>query len=122
MIPSMVNELSEPFRQKIAWIERQKYEDEVVWLLARSKSWSEFAGFFLNLGYPMQAYQCFENAAKVCLFGEGETLDEYLCSRFLAMHGRCRMLVREFPFLRFKYRGSELESDFWEVVKEGEAG
>ena len=54
---------------------------EVGWLLARSRSWEEYARFFLNLGYVKQAYQCYENAAEVCtycsdrLWPQGESCD-----------------------------------------------
>lgn len=125
MIPSLVNEMCEPYREKIARIETQKYENEISWLIARSKSWEEFARFFLNVGYAKQAYQCFENSAEVCLFGsdslwiQGDTCyypTMPLYYRFLSMHGRCKWLIRENPELKFEYEGSELERDYLSIT------
>ena len=121
MIPSLVNEMKVPYEEKIARIEAQDDEDEVGWLLARSRSWEEYARFFLNLGYFKQAYRCYENAAEVCtycsdrLWLQGESCDFPtlpLLYRFLAMHNRCRRLIREHPALGYAYEGSQIQRDY----------
>lgn len=60
MIPSLVNEMKVPYEEKIARIVAEDYENEVGWLIARSRSWEDYARFFLNLGYFKQAYQCYD--------------------------------------------------------------
>ena len=121
MIPSLVNEMKAPYEEKVARIEAQDYEDEVGWLLSRSRSWEEYARFFLNLGYLKQAYQCYENAAEVCtycsdrLWLQGESCDFPtlpLLYRFLSMHNRCRRLIREHPALGYEYEGSQIQHDY----------
>ena len=118
MVPSLVNEMKIPYEEKIARIESQDNEDEVGWLLARSRSWEEYARFFFGLGYFMQAYRCYDKAAQVCtycsdyLWLQSETC-EYptlpLLYRFLSMHNRCKWLIKGHPALRYEYEGSDLE-------------
>ena len=121
MIPSLVNELKLPYEEKIARIESLDYENEVGWLIARSRAWEEYARFFLNLGYFRQAYQCYEIAAGVCSFcsdifwvqdenSERPVLPLY--HRFLSMHNRCKWLIRQHPVLGDEYRGSDLENSY----------
>ena len=114
MIPSLVNELSVPYREKIERLKGlwQEVENEVGWLLAQSRAHEEFARFLLRVGYPNEAYVEFENAAKVCLYcsdslwlqgarGEFPTLPLYY--RFLAMHRQCVLLTKESPVLKNCY-------------------
>ncbi len=121
MIPSLVNEMKIPYEEKIARIEAQDYENEVGWLIARSRAWEEYARFFFNLGYFKQAYQCYEKAAQVCTFcsdifwvqdenSERPVLPLYY--RFLLMHNRCKWLIRKHPVLGDEYRGSGLENSY----------
>ncbi len=121
MVPSLVNEMKIPYEEKIARIEAQEYENEVGWLLARSRSWEEYARFFMNLAYYKQAYQCYDNAARVCtycsdaLWRQSETCEFPtlpLLYRFLSMHNRCRQLTKEHPALRYEYEGSDLQRSY----------
>ena len=121
MIPSLVNELKVPYEEKIARIESLDYENEVGWLLARSRSWEEYARFFLNVGYYKQAYHCYDNAAQVCTFCsdslwcQSETCEVPtlpLLYRFLSMHNRCKRLIKEHLSLQFEYNGSDLERSY----------
>ena len=121
MIPSLVNEMKAPYEEKIARIEAGDYENEVGWIFARSRSWEEYARFFLNLGYYEQAYRCYESAAQVCTYCSDELwLQSETCEfptlpllyRFLSMHGRCKRLIKEHPVLQFEYDGSRLESSY----------
>ena len=67
MIPSLVNEASLPYREKIHRIEsRGDVRDKVGFLLAQSRAHEEFARFLLSVGHPREAYVEFENAAEVC--------------------------------------------------------
>ncbi|MBQ9309515.1 MAG: hypothetical protein IJ222_01460 [Bacteroidales bacterium] len=118
MIPSLVNEMKLSYEEKIAGIEAREYEDEVAWLLARSRSWEEYARFFMKLGYYKQAYRCYDNAAMVCtycsdrLWLQCETCEFPtlpLLSRFLSMHNCCKRLVKDHPFLRYEYEDSALQ-------------
>lgn len=121
MIPSLVNELKVPYEEKIAHIESLDYENEVGRLIAISRAWEEYARFFLNLGYVRQAYQCYENAARVCSFCsdifwiQDENCERPalpLYHRFLSMHNRCKRLIRQHPVLVDEYRGSDLENSY----------
>lgn len=111
MIPSLVNELSIPYREEIERLEgnRENYRREVGWLLARSRAHEAFARFLLRVGYPKEAYLEFENAAKVCAYGAGFPTPPLL-SRFLSMHGECMDLTAGNRLLQLRYAGSELES------------
>ena len=85
MIPSLVNELSVPYREKIERLESQWNVDrtdgqEIGWILAKSRSHEEFARFLLRVGYPKEAYTEYKNAATVCL----------CCSDRLWRQGCCR--------------------------------
>lgn len=121
MVPSLVKEMVVPYEEEIARVEAQEGEDEVGWLIARSRSWEEFARFFLSLGYFRQAYRCYENAAEVCTYCSDELwLQSETCAfptlpllyRFLSMHNRCRELVKVHPILRYAYADSALESNY----------
>lgn len=121
MVPSLVNEMKVPYEEKIARIESQDYKNEVGWLIAQSKAWEEYARFFLNLGYYKQAYQCYENAARVCSFcsdifwvqdENSERPIMPLYYRFLSMHNRCKWLIRQYPVLKDEYRNSDLEKSY----------
>lgn len=111
MIPSLVNELSIPYREEIGRLEecRDDYRREVGWLLARSRAHERFARFLLRVGYPQEAYVEFENAAKVCAYG-ADFPTPPLLFRFLSMHGECKDLAAGSRLLRLRYAGSELES------------
>ena len=111
MIPSLVNELSIPYRDEIGRLEacREDFRREVGWLLARSRAHEKFARFLLRVGYPTEAYHEFENAAKVCAYG-AEFPTPPLLFRFLSMHGECMDLSAGSRLLQQIYAGSELES------------
>lgn len=121
MVPSLVNEMKAPYQEKIARIESQDYENEATWLIARSRAWEEYAGFFLDLGYYKQAYRCYENAARICTYcsdifwvqdenSERPVLP--LFRRFLSMHNRCKSLIRSHASLKDEYVGSDLEDSY----------
>lgn len=106
MVPSLVNEMKVPYEEKIARLESREYDDELEWLLERSRAWEEYAEFFLDLGYFRQAYRCYENAALSTTPGSDllwvQDLDSErpvmpLYYRFLAMHGKCRELIGQHP-------------------------
>jgi len=123
MIPSLVNELSIPFRERIARLESEweSVGNESGWLMARSRAHERFARFLLSVGYPREAYIEFENAALVCTFCQdglwlqGESCDFPalpLFYRFLSMHRECVKLALKDEYLRILYRGSVLEDDY----------
>lgn len=132
MIPSLVNELSVPYREKIERLKGlwQEVENEVGWLLAQSRAHEEFARFLLRVGYPNEAYVEFENAAKVCLYcsdslwlqgvrGDFPTLPLYY--RFLAMHRQCLQLTKESPILKNCYEEGELKGLYlWLTIDDRE--
>lgn len=121
MIPSLVNELSVPYRDKIERLDGlwRDVEDETGWILARSRAHEEFARFLLRVGYPKEAYIEYENAAKVCLYCSDElwlqgTSGDFpvlpLYHRFLAMHRRCLSLAEGNPYLKGCYDQGELKT------------
>ena len=93
MIPSLINELAEPYRERIAEVETR-------------------------LGRPNEAYQEFENAALVCTFGED--LPRPLLYRFLAMHRECLDLAKESKLLSIWYDMSVLRTTFRSVIRADE--
>ena len=122
MIPSLVNEASLPYREKIHRIEsRRDDRDKVGVLLAQSRAHEEFARFLLSVGHPREAYVEFENAAEVCTWcpdelwndgDEGFFPELRLFRRFLSMHGECFRLALEDRFLQLAYEGSQLQRDY----------
>ena len=123
MIPSLINECSLPYRQRIASLESQwgKTENEVGLIIAQSRAHEDLARFFLRVGRIREAYQEYENAAEVCaicyddLWVQGDRCDGPmlpLYKRFLAMHSRCLDLVGKYSSLRRYYEGSHLQSRF----------
>ena len=122
MIPSLVNETSLPYREKIHRIEsRRNDRDKVGFLLAQSRAHEEFARFLLSVGHPREAYVEFENAAEVCTLCPDELWNQgddgffpelRLFRRFLAMHGECFKLAMEDRFLLLGYEGSRLQRDY----------
>ncbi|MBP3257627.1 MAG: hypothetical protein J6M23_06520 [Bacteroidales bacterium] len=123
MIPSLINEMSVPYREKIERIEAQweTVENEIGWLIAQSKAHEEFARFLLRVGRPREAYDEFKNAAEVCslcsdeLWLQGETCGYPalpLLHRFLAMHRECMKLVRSDRYLQGCYYGSWFDSQY----------
>ena len=123
MIPSLINECSLPYRERIEWIENHYPEDdnETGWLMALSRAHETLARFFLSVGRPKEAYQEFENAAMVCSWSSDELwLQGQRCEfpplplyyRFLSMHRRCVLLASKNPLLRRFYEGSNLERYF----------
>ena len=122
MIPSLVNEASLPYREKIHRLEsRGNDRDKVGFLLAQSRAHEEFARFLLSVGHPREAYVEFENAAEVCTWcpdelwnqgDEGGFPELRLFRRFLSMHGECLRLALEDRFLQLSYEGSQLQRDY----------
>ena len=125
MIPSLINELSLPYRERIEAIEGRymEVENEVGWLLSQSRAHEDLARFFLRVGRPIEAYEEFSNAAMVCAYcsdslwlqgvhGDYPTLP--LLYRFLAMHRRCKELIKKRPILQYRYEGSDLQR--WHFV------
>lgn len=125
MIPSLINELSLPYRERIEAIEGRymEVENEVGWLLSQSRAHEDLARFFLRVGRPIEAYEEFSNAAMVCAYcsdslwlqgvhGDYPTLP--LLHRFLAMHRRCKELMRKSSILQGRYEGSDLQR--WHYV------
>jgi hypothetical protein len=123
MIPSLVNELSVPYRDRIERLQAsyRDVENEVGWLLSRSRAHEEFARFLMRVGYPKEALTEYENAARVCTLCSDELWvdGDYgyapplpLLYRFLAMHRECRKLSSEHPILKEVYRSSGLEEKY----------
>lgn len=132
MIPSLVNDAAEPFRERIAHLESLsgRVRDEVGWLLARSRAHEAFGRFLLSVGHPREAYLCFENAAEVCTFCSDENWRQgILCDvptlpllrRFLAMHRECVRLAKEDRFLSLSYEGSDLQKDYRSFTLDSDA-
>lgn len=117
MIPSLVNELSVPYREEIlGFSERRPGERETDWLLSLSRAHEGFARFLLRVGRPLEAYSEFENAANECLRGRWDPsrkggINGALSLRFAAMHDECLALAGENPFLARRYEGSNLQWD-----------
>lgn len=135
MIPSLVNELSVPYREKIEYLEGQWNVDrtkdqEIAWILAKSRAHEEFARFLLRVGYPKEAYIEYENAAKVCLYcsdwlwlqgvrGDFPVLPLY--HRFHSMHAQCVKLTEGNPVLKGTYEQGELKGLYlWMTIDERE--
>jgi|GEM_PF-481864 len=123
MVPSLVNIAAEPYRERIARLKAlwEEVEDEIGWLLARSRAHERFARFLLSVGYPREAYEEYRNAAMVCAFCsdelwlQGESCDFPalpLLYRFLSMHRQCVRLALKDEFLRRRYKGSNLEGHY----------
>jgi hypothetical protein len=135
MVPSLVNELSVPYREKIErldekWNVDRSKDEEVGWILARSRAHEEFARFLLRVGYPKEAFEEYGNAAQVCLLcsdrlwlqgprGDFPVLPLY--HRFHAMHRKAWLLTRENPVLKSRYEGGELKGLYlWMTIDERE--
>lgn len=123
MVPSLVNVAAEPYKDRIVRLEArwENVEDEIGWLLARSRAHEKFARFLLSVGYPREAYEEYKNAAMVCaycsdrLWLQGEACDFPvlpLLYRFLSMHRQCVKLSLKDEFLRNRYKDSELEGHY----------
>ena len=132
MVPSLINECSLPYREKIEYLEshQEAFRDKAAWLLERSRAHAALARFFLRVGRPREAYQEYSNAAEVCalcydgLWVQGERCDvpmKPLYKRFHAMHSRCLELAEKHPVLRKCYEGSSLQDHFlWFTLDERE--
>ncbi len=133
MVPSLVNELSAPYREKIErldgeWDVDRTEDEEVGWILARSRAHEEFARFLLRVGYPREAFVEYGNAAQVCLLcsdrlwlqgprGDFPVLPLY--HRFHAMHRKVWLLTRESPVLKSRYECGELKGLYlWMTLDE----
>lgn len=133
MIPSLVNELSVPYREKIERLDGQWDVDrtdsqEIGWILTRSRAHEDFARFLLRVGYPKEAYIEYENAAKVCTLcsdrlwlqgcrGDFPVLPLY--HRFMAKHRQCVRLADDSPVLKGVYEEGELKGLYlWLTIDE----
>lgn len=123
MIPSLINELSLPYRQHIAELEDHymEPENEIGWLLAQSGAHEDLARFFLRFNRIRDAYDELEKAATVCvycseeLWVQGDECDfptVPLFVRFLEMHGRCVELAGKDRFLKERYERSRLRKRY----------
>ncbi len=123
MIPSLINECSLPYRERIEWLDGHYPDDdnEIGWILARSRAHETLARFFLSVGRPREAYLEYENAALVCawcsddLWLQGTRCDFPalpLLYRFLSMHRRCVLLACKSPLIKGMYEGSDLERHY----------
>ena len=123
MIPSLINECSLPYRERIEWLDGHYPADdnEIGWILARSRAHETLARFFLSVGRPREAYLEYENAALVCawcsddLWLQGTRCDFPalpLLYRFLSMHRKCVLLACKSPLIKGMYEGSDLERHY----------
>ena len=123
MIPSLINECSLPYRERIEWLDGHYPDDdnEIGWILARSRAHETLARFFLSVGRPREAYLEYENAALVCAWcSDGLWLQGTRCDfpalpllyRFLSMHRRCVLLACKSPLIKGMYEGSDLERHY----------
>ena len=123
MVPSIVNEAADYYRQRIARLEslRDEVEDEIGWLLAQSRTHEDFARFLLRVGHPREAYTEFCNAATVCTFCSDELWLQGdncgfpalpLLRRFLSMHRECVRLAQGDRVLAITYARSDLRKDY----------
>ena len=123
MIPSLINEVSVPYRENIKRLENREdvFRDKVAWLHARSRAHEKFARFLLSVGHPREAYVEFENAAEVCtwcpddLWNNGDMgffPELSLFRRFLSMHAECKRLATMDRYMRISYEGSQLQRDY----------
>ena len=123
MVPSLINECSLPYRERIEWLDSHypDDDDEIGWLLKRSRAHERFAGFLLSVGHPREAYLEYANAAMVCtLCSDGLWLQGENCGfptlpllyRFLSMHRQCLMLALKDEYIRNLYRGGDLEGHY----------
>jgi len=123
MVPSLVNIASEPYRERIEQLEArwEDVEDEMGWLLSRSRAHERFARFLLRVGYQREAYEEYKNAAMVCAYCSDELwLQSESCDfpalpllyRFLSMHRQCVRLALKDEYLRNRYKNSDLESHY----------
>ena len=134
MIPSLINECSLPYRERIAFLEDRQgaFRSKAEWLLERSRAHEALARFFLRVGRPQEAYLEYANAAEVCAICydeirvQGDRCDVPvlpLYKRFLAMHSCCLELAGKHPVLRRCYEGSQLEGLFlWFTLDAREEG
>lgn len=129
MIPSLVNEAAEPYRRRIAHLESlcDEIEDEIGWLITRSRAHEAFARFLLDVGHPREAYVEYSNAAIVCTLcsdrlwingGRCDFPEIHLFSRFLAMHRECIRLARTDRLIAISYERSELRRDYIYFIKD----
>ena len=123
MIPSLINECSLPYRERITRLEESQnaFRSKAAWLLERSRAHEALARFFLRVGRPREAYLEYANAAEVCaicydeLRVQGDRCDvpmQPLYKRFLAMHTLCLELAGKHAVLHRCYEGSRLQSHF----------
>lgn len=123
MVPSLVNEASQPYLERIEALEAEyaDVEDEIGWILSLSRAHEDLARFYMSVDHTLEAYVEYKNAARVCSFCSDELwLQGCRCDfpalpllhRFLAMHARCLELARRHQRIRNLYEGSELEDDF----------
>ena len=128
MVPSLVNIASEPYRERIEQLEArwEDVEDEMGWLLSRSRAHERFARFLLSVGYQREAYEEYKNAAMVCaycsdeLWLQGESCDFPalpLLYRFLSMHRQCIMLALKDDYIR---KAQEAYNNAQSALKEGD--
>ena len=123
MVPSLVDDMAEYYRQRIARLESldEEGKDEVEWLLAQSRAHEAFAKFFLYHGRLREAYIEFSKAAEVCtdcsdlLWIDGDDCCFPvlpLFNRFLTMHRECVRLTQRDKFLARCYEGSDLQKQY----------
>lgn len=123
MVPSLVNEAAEPYRRRIARLASLdgEVDDEIGWLITRSRAHEAFARFLLSVGHPREAFVEYSNAALVCtlcserLWMQGDRCgfpEIHLLSRFLSMNRECIRLAREDRFLAISYERSDLRRDY----------
>lgn len=123
VIPSVVNDLSVPYREKIGRLDIPwgDIDNKLAWMLAKSRAHEQFARFLLRVGYPREAYVEYENAAMVCtycsdtLWLQGTHADFPvlpLLYRFQSMHRECLRLASDRPYLQHLYTGSDLEAHY----------
>ena len=108
MVPSLVNIAAEPYRERIEHLEArwEEVEDEIGWLLARSRAHERFARFLLSV-------VCAWCSDELWLQGESCDFPALpLLYRFLSMHRQCIRLALKDEYLRHRYKGSDLEGHY----------
>ncbi|MBO7509910.1 MAG: hypothetical protein J6T35_01885 [Bacteroidales bacterium] len=132
MVPYLLDEMCGQYLEEIKHCSYRTgkepyWKSEIDRLLETSGKWEVYGDFLLGAGRIWDAYQCFERAALECLccsdglWCDTETSQRPMSAllyRFYAMYKRCRQLVRQYPYLRLKFRGSWLEEKYEDFTSE----
>jgi hypothetical protein len=124
MIPSLVEQFSQPFIARIEDLESRRphdFREQPQYLMELSRAYEALGCYYERLGHTREAFDAYVAAAVEvtrvddfwwCNCDEGDVLSKPFWGRFFAMYSQCRRLFRQHAVLKDTASYEKLQHEY----------